>query len=65
MFANNIFITERSFGRVEAHLENVANAYAVHLVPHIPKLCELFVGTRESGKKYVQKPTFVWTISVT
>ncbi|KAG0222871.1 hypothetical protein BGW42_006252, partial [Actinomortierella wolfii] len=34
---------------VETHLENVANAYALHLVPHIPKLCELFVGTKDTG----------------
>ncbi|KAF9969476.1 hypothetical protein BGZ73_008150 [Actinomortierella ambigua] len=53
MYTSNFFITDSTFGRVEAHLESIANGYATYLVPHVPKLCELFIGTKDFGQEIV------------
>jgi hypothetical protein len=53
MFANSIYITEKSYDRVESHLEPTANAFAKNLAPHIPALCEAFIGSNLTGEQYV------------
>ncbi|KAG0219228.1 hypothetical protein BGX33_004041 [Mortierella sp. NVP41] len=50
MFANSVYITEKSFDRVESHLERIANGFANHLAPQIPSLCHVFVGSKNNGE---------------
>ncbi|KAF9276458.1 hypothetical protein BGZ68_010005 [Mortierella alpina] len=49
MFANSIYITEKSYDRVESHLERIANEFGHHLAVHIPDLCHAFIGSSSSG----------------
>ncbi|KAF9182283.1 hypothetical protein BGZ51_004836 [Haplosporangium sp. Z 767] len=49
--ANSVYITERSFDRVESHLERIANEFGNHLAVHIPDLCHAFIGSKSSGEQ--------------
>ncbi|KAF8941630.1 hypothetical protein BGZ58_003660 [Dissophora ornata] len=52
MFANSIYITDKSFNRVESHLERTATEFGKHLAVHIPDLCHAFIGSKSSGEKF-------------
>ncbi|KAF9169650.1 hypothetical protein BGX20_010031 [Mortierella sp. AD010] len=64
MFANSIYITDRSFERVESHLERISNEFGKHLTMHIPDLCLAFIGSKSSGEK-VTLPGYVVSSSFT
>jgi hypothetical protein len=49
MFANSIYVTEKSFDRVESHLERIANDFGKNLTDFIPELCQEFIGSKFSG----------------
>ncbi|KAK3824308.1 MAG: hypothetical protein J3R72DRAFT_458293 [Linnemannia gamsii] len=49
MFANSIYITEKSYDKVDSYLEPIANGFSKHLASHIPSLCHAFVGSKNSG----------------
>ncbi|KAF8931457.1 hypothetical protein BGZ52_012531 [Haplosporangium bisporale] len=49
MFANSIYITEKSYDRVESHLERIANDFGKNLAGFIPELCQEFIGSKFSG----------------
>ncbi|KAG0211044.1 hypothetical protein BGX28_008614 [Mortierella sp. GBA30] len=51
MFANSVYITEKSFDRVESHLERIANEFGQHIAVHIPDLCRAFAGSSTSGEQ--------------
>ena len=51
MFANSMYITEKSYDRVESYLEPIANAFGKNLIPYIPALCESFVGSNLNGEQ--------------
>ncbi|KAG9064551.1 hypothetical protein KI688_002809 [Linnemannia hyalina] len=50
MFANSIYITEKSYDRVDSYLEQIANGFSKHLDAHIPSLCNTFVGSKNAGE---------------
>ncbi|KAG0294830.1 hypothetical protein BGZ96_000401 [Linnemannia gamsii] len=50
MFANSIYITDKSYDRVDSYLEPVANGFAKHLGVYIPSLCDAFVGSKNAGE---------------
>ncbi|KAG0073660.1 hypothetical protein BGZ90_011414 [Linnemannia elongata] len=50
MFANSIYITEKSYDRVDSYLEQIANGFGRHLGAHIPNLCNAFVGSKNAGE---------------
>ncbi|KAG0040258.1 hypothetical protein BGZ82_004262 [Podila clonocystis] len=49
MFASSIYVTDRSFDRVESHLERIANDFGKNLTDFIPELCQEFIGSKFSG----------------
>ncbi|KAG0098953.1 hypothetical protein BGZ93_009746 [Podila epicladia] len=49
MFANSIYVTEKSFDRVESHLERIANDFGKNLADFIPELCQEFINSKFSG----------------
>ncbi|KAF8944920.1 hypothetical protein BGZ47_003504 [Haplosporangium gracile] len=50
MFANSIYITEKSYDRVDSYLEPIAAGFGKHLGAHIPSLCDAFVGSKNAGE---------------
>ncbi|KAF9318110.1 hypothetical protein BG003_011764 [Podila horticola] len=49
MFASSIYISDKSFDRVESHLERIANDFGKNLTDFIPELCQEFIGSKLSG----------------
>ncbi|KAF9439173.1 hypothetical protein BGZ76_010072 [Entomortierella beljakovae] len=49
VFANSIYISERSHEKVESHMERIATEFGKHLAPYIPDLCHSFIGSKSSG----------------
>ncbi|KAF9132360.1 hypothetical protein BGW39_000299 [Mortierella sp. 14UC] len=50
MFANSIYITEKSYDKVDSYLESIANGFSKNLASHIPNLCHAFIGSKNSGE---------------
>jgi hypothetical protein len=50
MFANSIYITEKSYDKVDSYLEPIANGFSKNLSSHISNLCHAFVGSKNNGK---------------
>lgn len=50
MFANSIYITDKSYDKVDSYLETVANGFGKHLSAYIPSLCDAFVGSKNAGE---------------
>ncbi|KAF9911450.1 hypothetical protein EC991_003706 [Linnemannia zychae] len=50
MFANSIYITEKSYDKVDSYLEPIANGFSKNLASRITSLCHAFVGSKNSGQ---------------
>ncbi|KAG0346784.1 hypothetical protein BG004_000826 [Podila humilis] len=64
MFAGSILDSDKLFGRVESHLERIANDFGKNLSGFIPELCQEFVSSKSSGGQ-VSLPGFSVATSFT